>query len=225
MITPLFSMAFLTGLLATGHCLGMCGGLVAALGLAAEGRPRGLQFHLCYNLGRILTYTAIGLTVGWLGSAIAYTDAFSRLSRLVLVASDLVVILLGLGTAGLFMTFNLSRLEVAGLLPALTRATTHLRRLPGPLAGLPLGLLMGFLPCGLVYAMAMTAAQTADPWRGSVVLGGFGIGTLPGLLFFGSGAHWLGQRLRRRMMRTAGLVVALMGSYNLFHHGQMLAWW
>jgi uncharacterized protein len=225
MIDPLYSLALATGLLGTGHCLGMCGGLVAALGLAAEGRRRGLLFHLCYNLGRILTYTAIGLAVGWLGSAIAYTDSFSRLSRAVLVASDLIVILLGLGTAGLMARLNLARLEFAGLLPGLTRAANRLRTIPGPLVGLPLGLLMGFLPCGLLYAMAMTAAQSAAPWKGALVLLAFGIGTLPGLLFFGGGAHWLGQRLRRGMVQAAGLVVALMGLYNLFRHGQLLAWW
>jgi len=128
-IDPLFPMALLTGLLGTGHCLGMCGGLVAALGLAGEGRPRGPLFHLCYNLGRILTYGAIGLAVGWLGSAIAYTDAFSRLSRLVLVASDLVVIVLGLGTAGFFGGLTLLQLEFGGVLLGLTRAATrHDRR-------------------------------------------------------------------------------------------------
>ena len=225
MIDPLYTMALVTGLLGTGHCLGMCGGLVAALGLAAEGRPRGFLFHLAYNFGRILTYGVIGLAVGWLGSAIAYTDHFSRLSRGVLVASDLLLILLGLGTAGLFSRFNLMQLEFSGALTGLTRAVTRLRQLQGPLVGLPLGLLMGFLPCGFLYAMAISAAQSASPWRGALLLLAFGAGTLPGLLLFGSGAHWLGQRLRRGMMRAAGVVVTLMGLYNLFQHGQLLAWW
>ena len=225
MIDPLFSMALVTGLLGTGHCLGMCGGLVAALGLAAEGQPRGILFHLAYNLGRICTYGIIGLAVGWLGSAIAYTDHFSRLSRGVLVASDLLLILLGLGTAGLFSRFNLMQLEFSGPLAGLTRAAARLRQLQGPLVGLPLGLLMGFLPCGFLYAMAISAAQSASPWRGALLLLAFGLGTLPGLLLFGSGAHWLGQRLRRGMMRAAGMVVTLMGFYNLFQHGQLLAWW
>ncbi len=225
MIDPLYSMALMTGLLGTGHCLGMCGGLVAALGLAAEGKPRGFLFHLAYNLGRITTYTLIGLTVGWLGSAIAYTDAFSLWSRIILIASDLFIITLGLGTAGLLVHINLNRLECSAILPALTRGASRLGHSATALVGLPLGLLMGFLPCGFLYAMAITAAQSADPWKGALMLGAFGAGTLPGLIFFGSGAHWLGQRLRQGMMRGAGMMVALMGVYNLFRHGQLLGWW
>ena len=224
MTEPLFSMALLTGLLGTGHCLGMCGGIVAALSLAAEDRPRGLGFHAWFNAGRITTYALIGLAVGWLGSAIAYTDAFSRVSRGILVASDLFLIVLGLGTAGAFRRLNVARLEFSGP-PRLTTAVARLRAVPGPLAGLPLGLLMGLLPCGFLYAVAITAAQSASPWRGAGILFCFGLGTLPGLLFFGGGTHWLGRRLRQRMLRAAGLVVSLMGGYNLFRHGQLLGWW
>lgn len=225
MIDPLYSLALTTGLLGTGHCLGMCGSLVAALGLAGGGRRRGPLFHLLYNLGRILTYTVIGAAVGWLGSAVAYTDIFSHVSRLVLVASDLFVIGLGLGTAGLFARFNLMQLEFSGLVPALSRTAARIGRTPGPLVGFPLGLVMGFLPCGFLYAVAITAAQSAHPLRGALVLLAFGLGTLPGLLVFGSGAHWLGQKLRQGMMRTAGVAVALMGVYNLYQHGRLLGWW
>ena len=81
MTEPLYSMAFTTGLLGSGHCIGMCGGIVAALSISGEGQRGGLLFHILYNLGRILTYTLIGLMVGWLGSAIAYTDAFSSVTK------------------------------------------------------------------------------------------------------------------------------------------------
>ncbi len=223
MIDPLVSMALVTGFFGTGHCLGMCGGLVAALALAGEGR-RGVGFHLLYNTGRVATYALIGLAVGWLGSAVTYTDAFRNVSRAVLVGSDLFVIALGIGTAGLFPRFNVMRLEF-GSLPGLSAIAARLGRQPGQLTGLPLGLVMGFLPCGFLYAMAITAAQSADPLRGALILLAFGVGTLPGLVLFGSGAHWLGVRLRQGMLQAAGGMVALMGGYNLFRHGQLLGWW
>ncbi len=169
MIDPLYSMALVTGLLGSGHCIGMCGGIVAALSLSGEGRRGGASFHLLYNAGRTATYALIGFLVGWLGSAIAFTDAFAGATRIVLVGSDLFVILLGLGTAGLFARLNFMRLEFAGPVQSLTRAVHRLRQLPPALAALPLGLLFGFLPCGFLYAMAITAAQSAERGAGLMV--------------------------------------------------------
>jgi sulfite exporter TauE/SafE len=95
-------MAFFTGLLGAGHCIGMCGSLVTALSLSEAGRQGGWFFQLLYNIGRISTYTFIGAVVGWLGSALAYTDRFKMVTRSLLIGSDFFVILVGLGTAGLF---------------------------------------------------------------------------------------------------------------------------
>jgi hypothetical protein len=213
-------MALVTGFLGSGHCLGMCGGIVAALSLSGPGRQGGVLFHLLYNLGRLTTYAGIGLLVGWLGSLMAYTENFENFTRWLLLASDLFIIALGLGTAGAFRYLNFMKLEFAGPARAMTGAVTSLHRLPAGLAALPLGLLFGFLPCGFVYAMAITAAQTAAPLKGGLVMLSFGAGTVPALFAFGSAAHWLGQNARIRMLRTAGLVVALMGIVNLIRHLQ-----
>lgn len=224
MIDPLIVMAFTTGLLGAGHCIGMCGGLVGALSLSATGRPGGWSFHLLYNAGRIATYTVIGALVGWLGSALAYTDRFREVTRILLVASDLFVILIGLGTAGLFGWLNASRLDFPGPLRAMTGAVQRLRRLPPAVAALPLGLLFGFLPCGYLYAVAITAAQSADVATGALMLLAFGIGTAPSLLLFGGATQWLGTRARSWMLRCAGILVAAMGVVNLLRHLRMLGW-
>jgi len=225
MIDPLLPPALLTGLLGSGHCLGMCGGLVAALSLPGGGQRNGLLFHLLYNAGRITTYTLIGLTVGWLGSAIAYAETFATFARAVLLGSDIFVILIGLGSAGLLQRFNLMSLECVSPVQVLTTAVRSLRRLPPALAALPLGLLLGFIPCGFLYAMAITAAQSAAPMRGAQIMLAFGLGTAPSLLLFGTAAHWLGRRVRRWMLLGAGLMVALMGVYNLSRHLQMIGLW
>lgn len=218
----LIGMAFVTGLLGTGHCIGMCGGIVGALSLSDAGQKGGWLFHLLYNCGRIATYTLIGAIVGWLGSAIAYTDQFKPVTRSLLIGSDIFVILVGLGTAGLFSRLNVARLDFPGPLQAMTRAVQGLRRLPPSLSALPLGILFGFIPCGYLYAVAITAAQSANPATGALMLLAFGIGTAPSLLLFGGTAHWLSNKARRWMLRTAGLVVAIMGVMNLWRHLQLL---
>lgn len=221
MLDPLYSMALLTGFLGSGHCLGMCGGVVAALSLSGPGRQGGMPFHLLYNLGRIATYSGIGLLVGYLGSLMAYTEGFESFSRWLLLASDLFIILLGLGTAGALQRLNFMKLEFAAPARLLSGPVARLHRLPPGLAALPLGLLFGFLPCGFVYAMAITAAQTASSARAGLVMLAFGLGTVPALFTFGSAAHWLGQRARAWMLRGAGLTVALMGLVNLIRHLQL----
>ena len=220
----LIYMAFVTGLLGTSHCIGMCGGLVSALSLSEAGRQGGWFFHLLYNLGRISTYTFIGAVVGRLGSALAYTDRFKMVTRSLLIGSDVFVILVGLGTAGLFTWLNVSKLGFPGPMKVMTLAVAGLRRLPPAISALPLGLLFGFIPCGYLYAVAITAAQSASVATGALMLFAFGLGTAPSLLLFGGAAHWLSGRARTWMLRIAGLVVAGMGVINLIKHMRMMGW-
>lgn len=217
---PLITMALMTGLLGSGHCIGMCGGLVAALSLSETGKQGGVFFHFLYSIGRITTYTGIGWIVGWLGSAFAYANTLAGLTRALLIASDIFVILLGLGSAGLFafLKVNLMFLEFPGPVLKITRAVTRLKKLPPALAALPLGLIMGFLPCGFLYAMIIAAGQSASAANGAFMMLSFGLGTLPALFLFGSAAHWLTARMRTFMLRSAGIMVALMGTYNLYRH-------
>ena len=217
---PLIAMAFITGLLGSGHCIGMCGGLVAALSLSDTGKRGGILFHLFYNTGRIITYTSVGWLVGWLGSAFAYANTLAGVARILLIGSDVFVILLGLGSAGLFsrLKLNVMQLEFPGPVQKITMLVSQLKKLPPALASLPLGLIMGFLPCGFLYAMIIAAGQSAAPDKGALTMLSFGLGTMPALFLFGSAAHWLTTSTRVIMLRWAGIMVALMGAYNLYRH-------
>jgi hypothetical protein len=218
-------MALVAGLLGSGHCLGMCGSLVAALALCGEGRRGGLAFQALYHAGRLATYTLIGLLAGWLGAAAAGGGAFAGAGRILLLFSDLFVILLGLGSAGLFRACNVAGLEGGVPVGAFAGALRALRRLPAGLVALPLGLLFGLLPCGLLYAMALTAGQSAAPMAGGATMLAFGLGTTPALFLFGGAAQWLGSRARLWLLRGAGLMVAVMGAYSLLRHLRMLGLW
>jgi len=213
---PLFTGALLTGLLGSGHCLGMCGGIVAALGLSGPQRT-GLPFQLLYNLGRISTYMFLGWLVGWLGLAVAWTGGYRDFGSVVLIAADLFVILAGLASALLSGRFNLLALELPVTRP-LAAAVRGLQRLPAGLAALPLGLMFGFIPCGFLYAVLVNAALTAEPAAGALVMLGFGLGTTPALLAVGTLSHLLGKTTRDWMLRGAGLLVAGMGAINLWRH-------
>ena len=160
--------------------------------------------------------------MGWLGLAFAYNSGLRDYGRWLLVAADVFVILVGLGSAGAFQKLNVMKLEFPAAGKVLTGWVRVVRQLPPLVAALPLGLLMGLLPCGFLYAVLLNAALSADPAVGARVMFGFGLGTVPALFLFGSAAHLLGTRTRGWMLRGAGLAVAAMGAYNLFRHLHLL---
>ena len=110
------------------------------------------------------------------------------------------------------------QLEFPGPVRQITGAVARLRKLPPTLSSLPLGITMGFLPCGFLYAMILAAAQSAGAMSGAMMMLAFGLGTMPVLFLFGSTANLLTARMRSRMLSLAGLLIALMGAYNLYRH-------
>lgn len=219
--SSLLSLAFMTGLLGSGHCLGMCGGLVAACAMTAGRGPAGIFFQLSYHAGRLCTYAVIGAVVGALGSTLAVTEA-SGVTRVILIASDLFVIVVGVASTRLLPLPNFLDSGHAGTSGLFAAAVRHLGALPPQLRGFPLGLLLGWLPCGFVYALALTAAQSGTAVLGALTMFAFGLGTVPALFLFGSTAQWFSNNVRVALLRVAGGLVAAMGVIHLFRHVKMI---
>jgi sulfite exporter TauE/SafE len=207
--------AFLTGLLGGAHCVGMCGGIVAAMSLQA-GKPQPFVFHLAYSVGRIASYVAAGALVGLLGSAAFLSDTLYPLQQGLYVLAQIVLILLGLYLAGLDQSVLL--LERAG--SVLWRRVQPLLARVMPIQTLPqaifAGALWGWLPCGLVYSVLVSALAAGGAGRGALLMLAFGLGTLPNLLLMGWAANSLREWVRRLWVkRLAGLGVVLMGVWGL----------
>ena len=222
MIDPIYSIVLSTAFLGSGHCIGMCGPIVAALSLSGQAKGKGILFHLLYNSGRITTYFFIGMVAGWLGSLLNTTAAFSVVSHILLLLTDLCIIAIGLTTAGVFERFSLLNLEFPGAVRAMTKSIVKLRQLPTVFGAYPIGLIMGFLPCGFLYAIALAAAGRGSPIQGGLIMLAFGLGTLPALFLFGSTIHWLTTRVRQEMLRWAGILMVFMGCYNLYQHLRLM---
>ena len=210
---------FLVGLLGGTHCVAMCGGIVGALSVQMPGKAtRQWPIHLAYNLGRITTYTALGVFAGAIGSAGRLFGEVLPVQLALYVAANVMLILLGLYLTG--VTQLLAPIERAG--GVLWRRVQPLtaRFLPARTVGraLPLGLLWGFLPCGLVYSVLTTALVTGSAARGGALMLAFGLGTLPNLMLAGM----LFKRFRdltrdSRVRVVAGLLVLGFGVFGLFH--------
>ncbi|HEY8354536.1 MAG TPA: sulfite exporter TauE/SafE family protein [Methylophilaceae bacterium] len=204
--------ALLAGLLGGGHCVGMCGGIVGAVTMTLPGSRPKLPFVLAYNLGRIGSYTLAGTVAGAVGAGSFFLEHVLPVEKVLYALAGLMLVLMGLYLSGVWRL--LARLEaVGGLLwrhlQPFSKRLLPVRTLPQSLL---LGILWGWLPCGLVYSVLVAAIATGSPWRGSLLMLAFGVGTLPTMLAMGMVA----VRLRRFLQhpwfrRLSGLVIAGMG--------------
>ncbi|MCW9057425.1 MAG: sulfite exporter TauE/SafE family protein [Gammaproteobacteria bacterium] len=213
--------AFLVGLLGGVHCVGMCGGIVGALalGLPREVRDsaRMLPYLLAYNLARIASYTLAGALLGGVGYLAAHWSGLRHAQLGLQVLAALFMIALGLYLAGWWL--GLARLERVGgrvwqRIEPLGRRFLPVRT---PAQAFLLGLLWGWLPCGLVYSVLVWSISRGDAIEGGMLMLSFGLGTLPTLLLMGMAATRLSAFVRHIWVRrVAGMLVMGFGLWTLY---------
>ena len=208
--------AFLLGLAGTGHCIGMCGPLAAAI----PGRTGKFSSHLFYHGGRTVTYVAVGAFMASIGLGLAGIadslgeDPVSWFSRIQVAFS--------LAAAGVLLWFAAARIGlvrepswmsvsspelVPGYRSVLKRSLSEGK--PGGM--FMTGMAMGFLPCGLSFAAFARALAAPGPLAGGLLLAAFALGTMPGLLAVGAGASGIFNRYRKHSDILSGLLMIGMG--------------
>lgn len=220
--TGLYTGLFLAG--ATGsllHCGPMCGGFVMAqvgrrMELAPPGplceRARLAQAALpLYHLGRVTTYALLGLVAGTIGAAFAETPLFRWGVAALLLAAAVMLGLMALRTVGGPLFASAGR-AASGSVSLTQRLLGPLRRFfdrPIGWRGYGLGIILGFLPCGLVYAALTVAAATGKPLAGALALACFGLGTVPTLVGLGLLGHLAGRRWQAFGQKAAPALLGL----------------
>jgi sulfite exporter TauE/SafE len=212
--------AFMIGLLGSTHCIGMCGGIVGALTMGLPETTRRsplklLPYLLTYNSGRLISYSLAGLLVGVLSSSLG--EIF-QLGRFPLggIVGGLFMIALGIYIGGWLQT--MAWLEKTG--GVFWRKIEPLGRrfmpVTSPSQALALGLIWGWLPCGLVYSTLAWAATAGNALDSASLMLAFGAGTLPMLLLMGGLADRLQHFTRNRWTRyIAGVLLILFGAMIL----------
>lgn len=206
-----YGAALLLGLLGGSHCLVMCGGIGAALGIAAEGRQR-LLWILLFQLGRIGSYTLLGAGLGAMLGLIEQP----YIAPLLKLLSGLLLIAMGCYLAHWW--YGLRVLEQAG--QGLWRRVQPLaqRLLPvrRPADALLIGLCWGLLPCGLIYSALGWSASAANPLHSAGLMLCFGLGTLPVMFATGLAGEKLAALLRSKNLRnTAAILLIGFGSWTI----------
>lgn len=210
--------ALLIGFFGGVHCVGMCGGIVGALSLGLPGalRRRPLAtwpYLLAYNVGRISSYCLAGALVGALGAALVDWMFLQRAQWILQALAALFMLALGLYLGGWWS--GLTRVEQLGARLWRYIEPWGRRLLPVRSVGqaFVLGMIWGWLPCGLVYSVLIWALASGSALDGAQLLLSFGLGTLPTLLAMGALAAQLGSFVRRPWPRrvAGGLVIGFAG--------------
>ncbi len=190
----------------------MCGGFIVAYGSskidAKSSKKRQFTSHLLYSLGRVSSYVIIGMISGLLGSAVSFSATSTGYFYFIV---GLFMVLMGLSLMGKikFLTSIESTLGTSSLVRKIFSTLMHSKNISSFYG---LGALNGFLPCGLVYFFAISAAASGSVFWGGVTMLIFGLSTVPSLLGFGYIIGFLNSgNLREIMIKIASLVIILYG--------------
>jgi sulfite exporter TauE/SafE len=206
--------ALLLGLLGSSHCLVMCGGIGAALGMGTAGKQRWLLL-LLFQLGRIASYSLLALIISIIPSLlIAATGSYS----LMRVLAGLLLISMGLYIGnwwrGLVMLENLGQTLWRQVQPL----TQRLLPVTGATQAMGIGLCWGLLPCGLIYTALVWSASASggQPLQAALLMACFGLGTLPSMYLSSTAGKQLMQVLQsRHLRRGAAITLILMGLWTI----------
>jgi hypothetical protein len=185
----------------------MCGPIVLSYSMVgqAPGLRRALSPHLAYNAGRILTYSLLGAIAGSAGQVLVRIAGIQQTAAIV---SGILMVIAGVLMSGAVPS---TRLVQIGVTPLFSRTVGRLLLAPGAASKLALGFVMGFLPCGLLYAALLKAASTGSAASGAASMAAFGLGTSGTLLAIGLFTSSFRLRLGRWTNALAAASVVLLG--------------
>lgn len=193
----MFYTAFLIGLFGSFHCVGMCGPIAMALPVRQGNIYSLLINRMLYNLGRAITYSLIGIVFGLIGEGFSLAGS----QRFVSIGAGVLILLMVLLPPRITQKFYL-------LKPAYD-FTNFLKKKFGPLfrsksqfATFFIGILNGFLPCGLVYIALAGAVASGSAINGMLYMFMFGLGTIPMLFAISVAGNFISINLRRKVNRV-----------------------
>jgi sulfite exporter TauE/SafE len=209
-MTPLeFSIVFGAGLVSGLHCLGMCGPIVVTYSVVGQAS---WKQHLLYNGGRISTYMFLGALAGAAGAGIGVVGKMAGMASGARIVSGAAMIVAAILMVGFVPASGLVAIQKPS---RFTRKVARLLMAPG--GKFRLGLVLGFLPCGLVYAALLKAMESAGALAGALTMMAYGLGTAVALLAVGMASSLAGARTPARWSnRVAAASIAIAGAVLLW---------
>ena len=207
-----YGLAFMAGVLGSGHCLGMCGALVSGYFINA-GKSKSYLPYFFYQFARIFVYMLVGFAAAALGVVMVSSGLFGKVQSVLQITIGAVVIILAFGILG-WIPFQGS----IRLLPMkLLRKGYASSRTKGPILGASIaGLLNGLMPCPLTFAMAVKATSAPSILEGGALMLTFGAGTLPTMLFISFAFGKMSASVRGLMLKLAAFIMIAMGCNTIY---------
>lgn len=201
--------ALVAGLAGSGHCLAMCGGMAGLIGARRDGDGKPIRRTLAYNLGRLFTYSVGGLLAGLLGRAVGLAAGLGVAAGQLRILSGAIIVLAGLYLlTGRRVFAPFEKLGEKAWAQVAPLAVRQLRR-EGLASTVTLGMLWGWLPCGMTWSMLAIAAATTSPLQGAGIMAAFGLGTLPAMVTAGIAGTGLRRLMSRRAWRQGAAALLL----------------
>ncbi len=215
-----YTAALLFGVLSSSHCVGMCGGIMGALSFAVPPEKRGTKYILpilCfYNLGRILSYTTAGAIVG--GLSWLLVGQYHEAIILMRIISGAMLIAMGLYIANLSQILRIIENYGLGLWKWLQQPLQAMLPISNPLQAILVGMLWGWVPCGLVYSTLVWAASTSNSYQSAIIMLCFGLGTLPAVIATGFFASTIKRFYQSKYNRIiSGIFIILFGIWTIVY--------
>ena len=203
---------FITGLVSTLHCWGMCGGITTLL-VTQTSQAQNKAFNLSalyYNLGRIFSYALIGLLAGIFSQFSSNVFFFNSGHIALQIFSSLILILIAMKILGRFVLLDFIENHMRIIWAPMQKVLATLLPAQTPIQQFSVGMIWGWLPCGMVYSILLLALASGNAIDSMLYLLCFGIGTLPGMFSLGLGADSFLKRMDHQSFRYVSAAIIIL---------------
>lgn len=205
-MSPEILTSFFVGLLGSFHCIGMCGPIAIALPIPNSNNLSFITGRLLYNLGRVVTYSFLGAVFGLLGSRLVISGFQQSVSIVLGVVIVILVLIPPKYKAIVTQHKSIQKFSLplkSGISDLFKRGTFSAMFL--------IGILNGFLPCGLVYIALAGAIASGDAISGSAVMILFGLGTVPIMFAATIFGKFINLNIRRKISKAVPVFALVLG--------------
>lgn len=221
-----YGMLFIVGLITSIHCIAMCGGINLSQciphgenGNENDNRLATFRPAILYNLGRVISYTAIGFLLGLVGMLIeggSGTGVPILFQGVLKIIAGIFMVILGINMLGIFPWLRRFNLRMPKFLAVKIDTKKVNSRQP-----LMIGLLNGLMPCGPLQSMQIVALASGNPFAGALAMFLFSLGTVPLMLGFGSLVSAFGKKFSQKVMSVGAVLVVVLGLAMLSQGGSL----